>query len=156
MSLLNCPLEIHHRIISCLHSNRDAAALSLSCRMLHPICDMKTRKNFHQIRVFPNDQSIEQAFGLLMDILKRPILGHYVHEIQHYWRPQCEVKYEMEERKQNLRDLGGNEFHLLESAIQRAGFTGPKESLVLNMIRQRSTSGGRNSPSWCGYRSEDS
>lgn len=96
---------------------------------------MKTRKNFHQIRVFPNDQSIEQAFGLLMDILKRPILGHYVHEIQHYWRPQCEVKYEMEERKQNLRDLGGNEFHLLESAIQRAGFTGPKESLVLNMIR---------------------
>lgn len=79
----------HPRIISYLDSSHDVAAFSLSCRALHSMCNMPMRKKFHLIRVYPDDEGIDQAFGLLMGILKRPSLGQYVREIRHSVRPNA-------------------------------------------------------------------
>lgn len=154
MSLLTCSPEIIDRILSYLESIRDAAALSLSCHTLHPMCDIATRRKFHRICVYPNDQSIERAFSLLVDILKRPRLGQYVRQIEYYWRPNCEVDYAEEENKRYLRDLSESELHLLRTAVQRAGFTGPKESRATNMLMQETANDGGKVISYrgCGMR----
>jgi hypothetical protein len=45
------------------------------------------RKKFHLIRVYPDNSGVEQAFQLLMRILKQPSLGQYVREIRYHGRP---------------------------------------------------------------------
>lgn len=84
ITLTRLPIDTLHHIISFLPSNQDVAALSVQCRGLHPLCDMETRKKYHGIDIRLSDNSVEQAFNLLMDILKRPGLGRYVRHVG-YW-----------------------------------------------------------------------
>lgn len=45
---------------------------------------MAARKKFHRIDIRGTDCSVDRAFNLLMDILRRPTLGRYVRHIG-YW-----------------------------------------------------------------------
>lgn len=86
MAFLSIPTEIYARIIFCVPSIRDLAALLQSCRALRSLCGMKTREQFYRIRVYSNDTSINETLGLLMEILTQRSLGHYVREIEQYRR----------------------------------------------------------------------
>jgi hypothetical protein len=134
MLFLSLPYEIHQRIISYLLSNRDVAALSIQCRTRHTICDMATRQKYHRIIVSSEEERIDNAFDLLMNILKCPTLGQYVRQVE-CWEATSrdsdykEIKYQ--------RDLSDEEMGLLRKAVRKGGFTGPKEEPVVNMLMQR-------------------
>ncbi|KAJ5364792.1 uncharacterized protein N7496_010505 [Penicillium cataractarum] len=145
MAFLSMPPEIITRIVFYVPSIRDLAALSQSCRALHSLCDMKTRERFYRIRVYPNDTSINETFGLLMEILRQRSLGHYVREIEQYWRPSSEISYV---GKEEQRDLSAGEMNLIRAAVQRAGFVGPQESAMINMLMQNTTQGANSIKSY--------
>ncbi|CEJ62479.1 hypothetical protein PMG11_10976 [Penicillium brasilianum] len=145
MAFVSLPPEIHARIIFYVPSILDLAALSQSCRALHSLCDMKTRERFYRMRVYPNDTSINETFGLLMGILKQRRLGYYVREIEQYWRPSSELPYI---EKEEQRDLSTNEKNLIRVAVQRAGFVGPQESAIINMLMQNTTQGAHSIKSY--------
>ncbi|KAJ5096992.1 hypothetical protein N7456_007713 [Penicillium angulare] len=109
---------------------------------------MKTRERFDRIRIHPHDTSINMNFDLLMEILKRPRLGNYVREIQQYWRPIHNVAYVERQGQRGLK-LSTNEMNLICAAVQRAGFSGPQESAVINMLMQDSTDGARGIANYC-------
>ncbi|CAI7601843.1 unnamed protein product [Penicillium glandicola] len=134
MSFLSLPLEIHQRIISCLLSNRDVAALSVQCRILHSMCDMATRKKYHRISVSSGEENIDKPFELLMDILKRPSLGNYVRHIECCTPTNRHMDYK---EAKSQRDLSNKEMNLVRKAVRQGGFTGPQEDRVINMLMQR-------------------
>lgn len=134
MSFLELPLEVKQRIISYLPSHSDVAALSVQCRALHSISDMATRKKYHHISVSPSEDGTEVPFGLLMDILKRPTLGHYVRHVE------CctpTARYKDYEETKPQRGLSDEDMNLVQAAVRKAGFTGPSEHQVVNMLMQR-------------------
>lgn len=144
--LTDLPVEIHHRIVSLVHSHRDVAALSIQCRSLHTLCDMSMRKKYRRVRIDNNDKSLNKAFAILMEILKRPSLGRYVRHIECSKGPPCFDDYT--ERTNSLRDLDDKEMQLLRAAICRAGFIGSETGRILNMVMQ--TEAGEERP-WPRY-----
>ncbi|KNG85335.1 hypothetical protein ANOM_006285 [Aspergillus nomiae NRRL 13137] len=144
--LTDLPVEIQHRILSFLHSHHDVAALSLQCRSLHAICDMPMRKKYRRLCIDSKDSSLNQAFSLLMEILKRPTLGRYVRHIECSQGPPCFDDYT--ERTNSLRNLSDKETQLLRAAICKAGFTGSETGRILNMVMQ--TEAGEERP-WPPY-----
>ncbi|RDW67503.1 F-box protein [Aspergillus mulundensis] len=135
-TLTSLPLDIQQHIISYLLSNRDVAALSLQSRTFHQLCDMQTRRKYHKIRIAPNTGSLDRAFNLLLDILRRPSLGRYVRQIKVHARLPMHVEYM---QRQSQRDIGSQDEQLLRSAVERAGFTA-EEDRIVNMLMQRMTS----------------
>ncbi|CAI7622332.1 unnamed protein product [Penicillium manginii] len=98
---------------------------------------MSTRKRFHRIRVVSSDDdSINKIFGLLMEILKDPKLGNYVRELVQARKPTFKRPYV---ETQEQRNLGADDRSLLRGAVQNAGFTGPQENAVFNMLMQNDT-----------------
>ncbi|OOO12529.1 hypothetical protein OAory_01002780 [Aspergillus oryzae] len=140
------PIEIQHRILSFLHAHRDVAALSIQCRSLHALCDMPMRKKYRRLRIDSKDKSLNKAFGMLMEILKRPRLGRYVRHLECSKGPTCYEDYT--ERTNSLRDLSDQEKQLLRAAICKAGFTGSETGRILNMVMQ--TEAGEERP-WPPY-----
>lgn len=140
------PIEIQHRILSFLHAHRDVAALSIQCRSLHALYDMPMRKKYRRLRIDSKDKSLNKAFGMLMEILKRPRLGRYVRHIECSKGPTCYEDYT--ERTNSLRDLSDQEKQLLRAAICKAGFTGSETGRILNMVMQ--TEAGEERP-WPPY-----
>lgn len=134
MPFLSLPLEIHHRILSYLLSNGDVAALSLQCRTLHAMCDMATRRRYHRVSVSEAEDSLDNAFELLMDILKRPTLGQYVRHVE-----CCQPlsKHKDYEETNFERYLSNEDMNLLREAVQMGGFTGSERDQVVNMLMQR-------------------
>ncbi|KAJ5319904.1 hypothetical protein PENANT_c075G02328 [Penicillium antarcticum] len=134
MSFLSLPPEIHQRILSYILSARDVAALSIQCRALHAMCDMPTRKIYDTISIYSNDESIDGAFGLLMNILKRPTLGHYVRHVE-----SCSATFLSMEFKETAPQRGVNDEDtaLVRGAVKKAGFSGHSEDRVVNMLMQR-------------------
>ena len=135
MPIADLPSEIHHRILSYLICNRDVAALSIQCRALYLVCDMSTRKKFHRLRISTTKRSIDPAFELLLEILKKPTLGQYVRYIECY--PRALEASTLFVLKDPQRKLSDDEVALLRAAVRRAGFTGDKEKLLLNMLMQK-------------------
>ncbi|KAJ5973078.1 uncharacterized protein N7479_002996 [Penicillium vulpinum] len=140
MSLLALPSEIHQLVISHVHSNQDVASISISCRTLRIVCDMETRKKFDRIRISGNDDSRNAAFALLMAILRRPRLGHYVHHIECN-DPTFHLTDYLE--REHQRDLSGDDIRRVEIATRKAGFTGPKQDRILNMLMQKTAANTR-------------
>ncbi|CAG7937044.1 unnamed protein product [Penicillium nalgiovense] len=138
MVFLTLPLGIQGMVIPRVSLIRDLAALwqRQSCRSIHRLCDMKTRERCYQIRVGPEDHSINKTFDLVMEILKSPKLGNYVREIVQTRQPSKERHYVQtaEQRKLSQGDRA-----LLHAAVRNAGFAGAQESAVLNMLMQNST-----------------
>ncbi|KAJ6031612.1 hypothetical protein N7540_002344 [Penicillium herquei] len=106
---------------------------------MHALCNMPVRKKFHMIRVWPNDRGIEQAFHLVMEILKQPHLGRYVREIRYYGRPRYGFVWGKDINEKNSRKLHESEMHLLIKAIKRAGFSESEWEAVLTMAVQKTT-----------------
>ncbi|KAI9929540.1 hypothetical protein ASPWEDRAFT_183991 [Aspergillus wentii DTO 134E9] len=134
MPFLTLPPEVHHRIISHLLSNRDVANFSIQCRTLHALCDMETRKKYNRIHITGRDEGIDRAFNLLMDIIRRPSLGYFVRQIDH-WQPLRGP----EEYKEGVfeRELSDEDMRLLASAVRKAGFVDRNERRVINMLMQK-------------------
>lgn len=136
MAFLSVLPEIQTQIISEVSSVRDLAALSQSCRSLHLLYDMNTRERFYQIRVYPDESSINRTFLFILEILRRPNLGNYLQKIEQYWRPILEAPYiEIE----GERELSAGIMDLLHAAVKKAGFVGSQERAVLNMVMQNET-----------------
>ncbi|KAJ6022107.1 hypothetical protein N7540_007611 [Penicillium herquei] len=139
VKLLSLPPEVLVRILSNLDSYHDVAAFSLSCRKLHGMCDMPTRKRFHSIRIWPTNKGINQAFELVMSMLKRPFLGQYVRDLRYYGRPRYSGIWKGGKRGSYPRDLSQKDLSLLKRVIQLAGFSGSAEETVLDMAIQKET-----------------
>lgn len=97
-------------------------------------CDMPERKKYQHIRITSEHESIDHAFRFLMDILKRPRLGQFVERIEFIRTPDLSDDYPAKdyERELNPEDMG-----LLRTAVRDAGFVGPKEERVVNMLMQK-------------------
>ncbi|KAL2823567.1 hypothetical protein BDW59DRAFT_180599 [Aspergillus cavernicola] len=129
------PFEVLHHIISYLLSNADIAALATQCRNLRLLCDMQRRKKYHQVRVRCDSYHLQVAFDILMDIVRRPSLGHYVRRIE------CRAKLPIHAGYVKLapqRQLSDEDIQLLRVATRNAGFVDSQEDLVLNMLMQTS------------------
>ncbi|KAJ5726043.1 uncharacterized protein N7483_007400 [Penicillium malachiteum] len=149
MGILSLPPEIVVETLSYLESLQDVSSLSRSCRQMHGLCNMPVRKKFHLIRVWPNNRGIEQAFDLVMEILKQPHLGRYVREIRYYGRPRHAFVWGSEINGKNSRKLPESEMHLLIKAIKRAGFLETEWEEVLSMAIQKTT--GCETGKWIYY-----
>lgn len=140
MPFLNLPSEIQQQVLSYLLWNRDLVSLSLQCRALHSLCNLETRKRFHRIRVTASDNDIERAFGLLLEILQNPHLGQYVRCLE-CWESPPVIAAQYDRTPQYQRHLSDAEMTLMRAAVQRAGFTGPEEEYVINMLMQKTARG---------------
>ncbi|KAL2816487.1 hypothetical protein BJX63DRAFT_430185 [Aspergillus granulosus] len=138
-TLTSLPFDVQRHIISYLHSVRDYAALSIQCRALHQLCDMETRRRYHKIQILPNTSSLDTAFGQLMEILRRPHLGHYVRQLEVCTREPQHLEYAKQEPQREIND---EDKKLLEKAVQNAGFA-DSDSLIFNMLQQRMAYGDR-------------
>ncbi|CAG8242237.1 unnamed protein product [Penicillium salamii] len=134
MSFITLPLEIHCQIISYLLSNSDVAALSIQCRTLHSICDMASRKRYHQIDISEAELSVDDSFNFLMDILKQPHLALYVRHLKYRVPMSRHSDYKEAEP---MRELSSEDMSLIRNAVKMGGFTGPKQDRVVNMLMQR-------------------
>lgn len=144
-SLTNLPIDTLRNIVSFLPSNKDVAALSIQCRSLHSLCDMETRKKYRRIDIWLSDNSVDRAFNMLMDILKRPVLGRYVRHVGCWERVLAHNDFTEGEYQQ---ELSKDEMRLLRNATRRAGFVDSEEERVINMLIQKSTSA---EPAYEGY-----
>lgn len=142
MSFVLCPSEILCHIISYVYSPRDVAALALSCRAVHTLCnlELQRKKKFHLICIRPDDAAIEEVFQLLMEILKQPSLGRHVHEVRYYGRAHASGDWRRYGHGQLYpRDLEESEMELIRTHIQRAGFSSSWENIILEMLIQKKT-----------------
>ncbi|KAL2838573.1 hypothetical protein BJX68DRAFT_259173 [Aspergillus pseudodeflectus] len=134
-TLTSLPLDIQQHIISYLLSTRDVAALSAQCKSLHRLCDMETRHMYHSVKIEPKTGSLDIAFDILMDILRRPALGHYVRHIEVRAPPPLRLDYTEQDPQ---RELGEADMRLLRHAVRAAGFEAPElQGRVVNMLFQR-------------------
>ncbi|KAL2846918.1 hypothetical protein BJY01DRAFT_167953 [Aspergillus pseudoustus] len=133
-TLTSLPLDIQQHIISYLISIRDVAALSTQNKALHRLCDMEMRHMYHSAKIEGNSGSLDIAFDLLLDILRRPALGHYIRHIEVRGREPRRLQYTEREPQ---RELSVEDTQLLRNAIRKAGFPEEEESRILNMVLQR-------------------
>ncbi|KAE8387836.1 hypothetical protein BDV23DRAFT_185973 [Aspergillus alliaceus] len=103
---------------------------------------MPMRKKYRRVRIDSKDKSLNKAFAMLMEILKRPSLGRYLRHIECSKGPPCYDDYT--ERTNSLRDLSDKEKQLLRATICKAGFTGSETGRILNMVMQ--TEAGEEKP----------
>ncbi|KAL4901252.1 hypothetical protein BDW74DRAFT_160557 [Aspergillus multicolor] len=97
---------------------------------------MQTRRHYHKIRIAPNTRSLDTAFNLLLDILRRPSLGRYVRHIEVHAGLPIYVEYT---HRESQRIIGRQDRELLQSAVRKAGFAA-EEYRILNMLMQRMVS----------------
>ncbi|KAJ5173655.1 uncharacterized protein N7500_001586 [Penicillium coprophilum] len=94
---------------------------------------MATRRKYHRIIVSSCEEDVDNAFALLMDILKRPSLGNYVRHVE-CRNPTSEHMDYSEAKSQ--RDLSDEELNLVRNAVRRGGFAAQQDRLV-NILMQR-------------------
>ena len=114
--------------------DQDAITLSPANSALQSTCDVAERERYRRIRITADHESIENAFELLMDILKRPSLGEFVERIEYIKTPRYGIQYTGKEYE---RDLSEEDMHLLRTAVQKAGFTGTREERLINMLMHK-------------------
>ncbi|KAJ6030717.1 uncharacterized protein N7446_000219 [Penicillium canescens] len=95
---------------------------------------MATREIYDKISIYSNDESLDAAFGLLMNILKRPSLGHYVRHIESCSATSCHMDYKKAPPQRGLSD---EDTALVREAVKKAGFLGSSEDRVVNILMQR-------------------
>ncbi|KAL3455979.1 hypothetical protein BJX64DRAFT_271426 [Aspergillus heterothallicus] len=133
-SLTSLPRDVHQHIISYLLSVRDVASLSKTCKALHHMCDMELRHEYHSVKIEGNRGSLNIAYDLLIGILRRPVLGHYIRHVEVRAREPRRLAYKEQEPQ---REIDEEELNLLRGAIRNAGFEGEEEGPMLNMLAQR-------------------
>lgn len=96
-------------------------------------CEKVDRAAHRTIFVNDDQHNLEYTFQLLMDIVRRPCLGHFVKRIEYVCWPADgddypELPYQ--------RNLAADDMRLLRRAVQNAGFQGDKEERIINMLMQ--------------------
>jgi hypothetical protein len=96
-------------------------------------CEKLDRGTHRNILVNDDQHNLEYTFQLLMDIVRRPCLGHFVKRIEYVCWPgegddYPELPYQ--------RNLTADDMRLLRRAVQNAGFQGDKEEKIINMLMQ--------------------
>lgn len=112
-------------------------------------CEKADRGAYRKILVNDDQHNLEYTFQLLMDIVGRPCLGHFVKRIEYAYMPSDgddypELPYQ--------RNLSADDMYLLRRAVQNAGFRGNKEEKIINMLMQTKLDHdlGYNTPDGCG------
>jgi hypothetical protein len=95
---------------------------------------MSTREIYDKISIYSNDESLDAAFGQLMNILKRPSLGHYVRHIESCSATSWHMDYKEAAPQRGLSDENRA---LLQEAVKKAGFLGSSEGRIVNILMQR-------------------
>ncbi|KAL3481780.1 hypothetical protein BJX99DRAFT_253304 [Aspergillus californicus] len=119
-TLTTLPLDIQYHILSYLLSLRDVAALSKQCKTLHDLCDMEMRHMYHTVKIEARTGSLDIAFHLLMSILRRPALGHYVRHIEVCATSTRRVPYTEQDPERNLESM------ICFSCAMRMGYDGSR------------------------------
>jgi hypothetical protein len=96
-------------------------------------CEKADREAYRKILINDEQDNLEYMFQLLMDIVKRPCLGHFVKRIEYVYRPSDADDYP---ELPYQRNLSADDMRLLRHAVQNAGFQGDKEEKVINMLMQ--------------------
>lgn len=78
---LNLPDDLLIIIIELVDDIHDLTALSAQCRKLHQIIDIPNRYLYHRIRL-NSPTTVTQAYRLLIEILRKPLLGSYVRQLE--------------------------------------------------------------------------
>ncbi|KAJ5389901.1 uncharacterized protein N7496_000969 [Penicillium cataractarum] len=133
---------------SVLRSLSDCHASELSGPSFGRSCEKADREAYRKIFINDDQHNLEHTFQLLMDIVKRPCLGHFVERIEYVLTPSDggdypELPYQ--------RNLSADDMHLLRRAVQNAGFLGNKEERIINMLMQTKLDHdlGYNNPDGC-------
>lgn len=135
-SISDLPDELLLYVISQVPSHQDVAALSQQCRRLNRLCDMNMRRKYRKIKL-SRREDMERARDMLLSILRKPQLGKYLQHLEldqsssssftRIWRSDiCPAKISLQPEDQER----------VSKAIKNAGFEGPKEDEVLNMLLQ--------------------
>lgn len=98
------------------------------------MCEMPTRKIYDKISVYSNDESLDATFGLLMNILKRPTLGRYVHHIEVCSATSWHMAFKETEPR---RGLSEEDTALVREAVRKTGFSGSDENRIMNILMQK-------------------
>ncbi|EAW19873.1 uncharacterized protein NFIA_094930 [Aspergillus fischeri NRRL 181] len=101
---------------------------------------MPNRKEYRRVRITPSISDLDCAFQTLMDILRKPSLGHYVRHIEYR---QTKSRYRLYDVKPYEPKPDEEDMRLLRSATRRAGFTEALQERVLNMLLRKSVVGDR-------------
>lgn len=128
-TLLDLPTEVLQLIISDVRSIRDISALATQCQALRGLCDMVNRKKYYRIRL-KRGPSLRKATGLLLSVLRNPMLGTYVRDIEFDNKPSYE--------KFNWGECNGLEEEedvaRVYSATRRAGFNETEGNRVSGFV----------------------
>ncbi|CAG8343347.1 unnamed protein product [Penicillium salamii] len=100
-------------------------------------CKQADHDTYRQIFIKDDQESLDYTFGLLMNIVRRPCLGHLVKKIEYMHRPQNHEDYPILPYQ---RELATDDMHLLKRAVENAGFQGGKEHRIISMLMQNKLS----------------
>ncbi|KAJ5605008.1 hypothetical protein N7510_010162 [Penicillium lagena] len=125
--------KLSFNAISRSFSDRHATEISGS-NFDHSSCEKADRETYRQILIDDDEHNLTYTFQLLMNIVRRPCLGHFVKRIKYVHRPNSgddypELPYQ--------RDLCADDMRLLRRAVENAGFQGDKEDKIINMLMQK-------------------
>ncbi|OBU00032.2 hypothetical protein VE01_01715 [Pseudogymnoascus verrucosus] len=138
-TLLDLPLEVLEVIISQVHSIRDIEALAVQCQRLYGLCNMATRKMYHRISL-NGDCNLRKLTKLLLSILRKPILGTYVRDLE-FCANLSEAEYTREKngwiKDYDEDDEDEEDAARVYSATRKAGFSGTEERRVAEFILKK-------------------
>ncbi|KAL4863195.1 hypothetical protein BDV12DRAFT_202347 [Aspergillus spectabilis] len=129
--LQDMPSDILMMIISYIHKPKDITALSIQFRRVHALCDLPTRRKYSRIRI-RKDQHLDNAFKILLSILRKPRLGLLVHRLEVDRQVRFQVPCAMRGWE---RSVPNDDLAKLKTAIS-AAFTGDERDYVLNLVMQ--------------------
>ncbi|KAJ5950683.1 uncharacterized protein N7479_009096 [Penicillium vulpinum] len=132
--------NVSFQSISRFSSYRHPADPSVSNPGPHLVCEKADRETYRQILINADQHNLEYTFQLLMNIVRRPCLGHFVKKIEYVHRPisrnQGGGDYVFPELPYQ-RDLGADDMRLLRRAVENAGFKDEKEESIITMLMQK-------------------
>lgn len=131
-TLLDLPIEVLEVIISKVDSIMDIEALAVQCKRLHGLCNMTTRKSYHRI-LLHRECNLRKATKLLLSILRKPILGTYVRDLE-FRGNISEVGYNSDENDSLEEDEEEEDAARVYLATRKAGFRGTEERRVAEFI----------------------
>ncbi|KAJ5347707.1 uncharacterized protein N7506_000960 [Penicillium brevicompactum] len=96
-------------------------------------CNKADLDAYRRIFIDSDPHNLEYTFKLLMNIVKRPCLGHLVERIEYIHIP---TNYEDWPNPPYQRDLATDDLDLLRRAVRNAGFKDRKEHRIMSMLMQ--------------------
>jgi hypothetical protein len=136
--------------ITRLFSYRNPTDQSVSNLSSRSLCENADQEAYRRIFINDDQHHFEQTFQLLMNIVKRPCLGHFVQRIEYVY-PTEGGDYP---GLPHQRDLSADDMRLLRRAVENAGFKDGKEDRIISMLMQKTLAQdlGYTTPEGCRVR----